>query len=55
MDQFLNTVKLLLSCSLLRSVCLKHYYGEGVTFGCGLSEMKLFFAGRQVRPRTLSD
>jgi len=33
----------------------KHYYGEGVTFGCGLSEMELLFAGRQVRPRTRSD
>jgi len=36
-------------------MCLEHYYGEGVTFGCGLSEMELFFAGRQVRPRTHSD
>ena len=55
MDQFLKIVKLLLSCSLLPSMCLKHYYGEGVTFGCGLSEMELLFAGRQVRPRTRSD
>jgi len=28
---------------------------KGVAYGCGFSEMELFLAGMQMRPRTLSD